>query len=210
MSRSMRAPTMSASCSFRRRRGTSASRRRGALGERVRGRAKKVALSVDADDDWLAASIEALKPDMLQLHGRETPERVGHGPQPVPAAGDEGDADRDPRRPLADPALRRCRRPADLRCPRAARGDAARRARQELRLDAAGGHRSRRAVHAVGRARCRRMSRRRCASPSAPAVDVSSGVERAPGDKDPDKIRAFVARRPRGAGAGARKVASGA
>ena len=26
----------------------------------------------------------------------------------------------------------------------------------------------------------------------APAVDVSSGVERAPGDKDPDKIRAFV------------------
>ena len=27
---------------------------------------------------------------------------------------------------------------------------------------------------------------------SAPGVDVSSGVERAPGEKDPDKIRAFV------------------
>src|SRR6266446_5123559 len=47
-----------------------------ALGERVRGRALKVALSVDADDAFLAASIEALKPDLLQLHGREPLARV--------------------------------------------------------------------------------------------------------------------------------------
>src|ERR1700760_3785110 len=47
-----------------------------ALGERVLGRAKKVALSVDAADAELERVIEALKPDMLQLHGKETPERV--------------------------------------------------------------------------------------------------------------------------------------
>src|SRR5215468_8071216 len=47
-----------------------------ALGARVRGRARKVALTVDASDELLAAIVEALAPDMLQLHGRETPDRV--------------------------------------------------------------------------------------------------------------------------------------
>src|ERR1700751_3226789 len=47
-----------------------------ALGARVRGRARKVALTVDATDDALARIIEALAPDVLQLHGRETPDRV--------------------------------------------------------------------------------------------------------------------------------------
>ena len=47
-----------------------------ALGEQVKGRARKVALSVDANDAELERIIEALKPDMLQLHGKETPERV--------------------------------------------------------------------------------------------------------------------------------------
>src|SRR5215510_3225275 len=46
------------------------------LGARVRGRAKKVALTVDATDDALARIVEALAPDVLQLHGRETPDRV--------------------------------------------------------------------------------------------------------------------------------------
>ncbi len=46
------------------------------LGAHVKGRAVKVALSVDADDEWLAASIAALTPDLLQLHGNETPQRV--------------------------------------------------------------------------------------------------------------------------------------
>ena len=47
-----------------------------ALGLRVQGRAGKVALAVDADDETLRKVVEALKPDMLQLHGVETPERV--------------------------------------------------------------------------------------------------------------------------------------
>jgi phosphoribosylanthranilate isomerase len=48
----------------------------GALGEQVRGRAKKVALTVDADDAMLDAIIKSLQPDFLQLHGTEAPARV--------------------------------------------------------------------------------------------------------------------------------------
>src|SRR3954471_7297943 len=46
------------------------------LGRQVGGRAKKVALSVDADDALLANCIDALQPDILQLHGRETTARI--------------------------------------------------------------------------------------------------------------------------------------
>ena len=40
------------------------------------GRAKAVAVTVDADDAFLDRIVEAMRPDMLQLHGQETPERV--------------------------------------------------------------------------------------------------------------------------------------
>ncbi len=46
------------------------------LGARVHGRARKVALTVDADDAKLDAIVKALAPEILQLHGNETPERV--------------------------------------------------------------------------------------------------------------------------------------
>src|SRR3979411_3488582 len=41
------------------------------LGSQAKGRAIKVALTVDADDATLANIVEALQPDILQLHGRE-------------------------------------------------------------------------------------------------------------------------------------------
>ena len=46
------------------------------LGKQAKGRAVKVALSVDADDADLENSIDALKPDILQLHGKESVARV--------------------------------------------------------------------------------------------------------------------------------------
>jgi phosphoribosylanthranilate isomerase len=46
------------------------------LGNQVRSRAQKVALTVDADDAKLERIVDALAPDILQLHGKETPERV--------------------------------------------------------------------------------------------------------------------------------------
>lgn len=39
-------------------------------------RALKVALTVDADDEVFERIIASLKPDILQLHGKETPERL--------------------------------------------------------------------------------------------------------------------------------------
>src|SRR5208283_2625133 len=46
------------------------------LSAQARGRARIVALSVDADDETLARIVESLAPDILQLHGRESPSRV--------------------------------------------------------------------------------------------------------------------------------------
>jgi len=42
------------------------------------GRLKKVAVSVNADDAYLDAIVEATAPDILQLHGSESPQRVSY------------------------------------------------------------------------------------------------------------------------------------
>lgn len=46
------------------------------LAARARGIASVVALTVDADDALLDEIVAAARPDILQLHGKETPERV--------------------------------------------------------------------------------------------------------------------------------------
>ncbi|MBX3530529.1 MAG: phosphoribosylanthranilate isomerase [Rhizobiaceae bacterium] len=48
----------------------------GVLRGAAKGRAQAVAVTVDADDAFLDAIVAAMGPDMLQLHGKETPERV--------------------------------------------------------------------------------------------------------------------------------------
>lgn len=48
----------------------------GRLAERIRGRTKIVAVTVDAENDDLDEIVAALNPDILQLHGGEGPDRV--------------------------------------------------------------------------------------------------------------------------------------
>ncbi len=46
------------------------------LAEPVRGRVKIVAVTVDASNEELDDIVHLLKPDVLQMHGHETPERI--------------------------------------------------------------------------------------------------------------------------------------
>ena len=162
-----------------------------ALGARVKGRAKKVALSVDADDALLAGIVEALSPDFLQLHGKETPGRVSTVKEyfrlPVmKAIAVETRADLGSvaaYAAVADRLLFDARAPHEATRPGGLGKSFDWRLLQNLGapvpfllsggLDAGNVAEALRITHADG-------------------VDVSSGVESAPGEKDPDKIRAFV------------------
>jgi phosphoribosylanthranilate isomerase len=162
-----------------------------ALGDRVKGRARKVALSVDADDGLLEASIAALNPDLLQLHGKESRERVlairSRFKLPVMKA----IAVEQPADLAAVPhyAAAADRLLFDARAPREATrpGGLGRQFDWGLlqRLDPGVPFMLSGGLHAGNVADALRVTH-------APGVDVSSGVERAPGEKDPDKIRAFV------------------
>ncbi len=162
-----------------------------ALGQRVRGRAQKVALTVDADDAIFDALVETFQPDMLQLHGKETPARVtalkkrfGLPVMKAIAVETKGDlAAVAPYAGIADRLLFDARAPREATRP----GGLGKTFDWHLleNIDPGVPFMVSGGLDAGNVAEALRITR-------APGVDVSSGVERAPGEKDLDKIRAFV------------------
>jgi phosphoribosylanthranilate isomerase len=162
------------------------------LAARVRGRAKKVALSVDASDEQLFDIIDALMPDMLQLHGKESPDRVvtvrtRFGLPVMKALPIAERSDLSPIRlydKVADRLIFDARAPRGATRPGGLGKSFDWQLLENLKAGApfllSGG------LDAGNVAEALRITR-------AGGVDVSSGVERAPGEKDPDKIRAFIA-----------------
>jgi phosphoribosylanthranilate isomerase len=152
----------------------------------------KVALTVDADDATLDAIIAAVPLDMLQLHGKESPERVatdkaryGLPVMKVIGVADEGDL-----ASLLEHSLAADQIMIDAKPPRGAVLPGGNGVPFDWRLVAqrrwlrpwmlAGGLTPQNVADAI------RLT-------GARQVDVASGVERAPGVKDEQKIADFVA-----------------
>ena len=161
------------------------------LGKQAERRAVKVALTVDADDATLSNIVEALQPDILQLHGKETTARLRDikqkfGLELMKAVAVEGAADL---ASLPSYAAVADRILFDARPPKGAARPGGLGAvfdwhvleHLDLKLPfmVSGG------LNAENVAQALHVTR-------AGGVDVSSGVERAPGVKDGEMIRAFV------------------
>ena len=151
----------------------------------------KVALVVDADDATLDGIVEAMPLDMLQLHGKETPDRVAevkarYGLPVMKAVGvaDEGDL-----AAVLEYSLAADQILVDAKAPKGAALPGGNGLPFDWRLVAqrrwlrpwmlAGGLTAENVAEAI------RLT-------NARQVDVSSGVESAPGVKDPAKIVAFA------------------
>ncbi|MCG6207887.1 phosphoribosylanthranilate isomerase [Rhodopseudomonas sp. HC1] len=161
------------------------------LGKQVAGRAAKVALTVDASDALIRDIVEILRPDLLQLHGHESPQRVqalkqtfGLPVMKAIAVATAADLAVLPAyAAAADRLLFDARPPRDATRP----GGLGTPFDWELLRDldlalpfmVSGG------IHAGNVAEALRITR-------AGGVDVSSGVEQTPGTKDPDMIRSFI------------------
>lgn len=162
------------------------------LSEQARGRAERVLLLVDPDDEIVAAACEALDPDWIQLHGGESPERVAairaaSGRRVMKALGIGTRADLAAvaaYAAVADRLLLDAKPPAgaDLPGGNGAAFDWTLLAGAELPATymLSGGLTPENVADALTRT-------------NAAAVDVSSGVETRPGHKDAARIAAFVA-----------------
>ncbi|MFN3558336.1 MAG: phosphoribosylanthranilate isomerase [Brevundimonas sp.] len=158
---------------------------------RARGKAQVVAVTVDADDALLTEIALILKPDLIQLHGSETPERAARvrtltGAGIIRALSVRTAADIDAAAPwetVADHLMFDAKPPEGSALP----GGVGASFDWTLLADRsfsrpwflAGGLNPDNVAGAV------RIS-------GAPLVDVSSGVESAPGVKDPARIAAFL------------------
>ena len=152
----------------------------------------KVALVVDASDSTLDAIIEAVPLDMLQLHGAETPERVAEirARYGLPVMKAVGVADAGDLAGLLEMSLAADQLLIDAKPPKGAVLPGGNGLAFDWRLLAqrrwlkpwmlAGG------LTAANVAEAIRLT-------GARQVDVSTGVESAPGVKDADKIAAFCA-----------------
>lgn len=159
----------------------------------ARGRAKIVALLVDPDDAKLGDVVAAVEPDLIQLHGAETPERVAevskHFLRPViKAIKVASPADAQAAAAYVGKAaliLFDAKAPEDR--PGALPGgngiafdwQALEGVRGKFPYMLAGGLTPLNVAEAIRRT-------------GAQAVDVSSGVESAPGEKDPELICRFL------------------
>jgi phosphoribosylanthranilate isomerase len=161
------------------------------LGKQAKRRAIKVALTVDADDATLSNIVEALQPDILQLHGKETVARLRDikqkfGLEVMKAIAVESAADL---ASLPGYAAVADRILFDARPPKGATRpgglgtvfDWHLLENLDLKLPfmVSGGLNAENVAQALSVTR-------------AGGVDVSSGVERAPGVKDGEMIRAFI------------------
>jgi phosphoribosylanthranilate isomerase len=162
------------------------------LAQQARGKAKIAVLTVDASDEALRAIISAVAPDFLQLHGREAPARVADLKRmfklpAIKAIGVSGASDLVAAHDYVDVADRLL---FDAKAPKEARHPGGNGVAFDWGLLAgldlpipwllSGGLDPDNVAEAI-------------ATTGVRGVDVSSGVESAPGVKDVAKIRTFIA-----------------
>jgi len=162
------------------------------LSARAKGRALRVVLLVDAVDQDIAEAVEALDPDLFQLHGHETPERAAairakFGRPVVKALGIAEASDLVVLEAYADAADHFI---LDAKPPRSANALPGGNGlpfdwRLLTGLDPAVSFMLSGGLNPDNVAEAIRLTGSR-------AVDVSSGVEIRPGVKDPARIEAFV------------------